>query len=162
VADPKPEYSDDDLLLVGNALGTMPFDERIVRAAAVLDALLRAGWLPPSASRGLCGDRGAIFLAGSTPYSCDLLALHEGMHGAWNDDGVTRCDWWSCICPDVTRIGAVEPEVHAGGNPACPIHKPWPKPTPQDMVTEELPGGTVIRFPDTTTVTYELYGGTDG
>lgn len=96
---PEPEttYTDDDLLLVGNALGAMPFDERIVRAAAVLGALLRAGWLPPSASRGLCGDTMPPLLVGGAPYSCDLLALHKGMHGTLNEDG-SRCSWWIRQC----------------------------------------------------------------
>jgi hypothetical protein len=122
--EPETTYTEADVQLVMVQLavygiGLDGYTEGQARTA--LGALLKAGWLPSSASRGLCGNQSARFI-GIAQYSCDLLADHPGMHGAYNEDGETRCHWWTCTCPDATQLGAAEPEVHAGGNPRCPIH----------------------------------------
>lgn len=137
-------YTEADVQLVARAIGgasaatAAHWQAFLIEARAVLDVLSSAGRLRSlgERDRGRCGNRGSTFLVGGQPYVCELLAGHEGMHEAANPDGVTRCQWWSCTCPDVTRFGALAPEVMAGGNPNCPVHgeanpnEPQPEPGP--------------------------------
>jgi hypothetical protein len=123
--DRETTYTEADVQLVAKALYRTLADAETSTtddARDVLGALLKAGWLPPSASHGLCGHMGPGVFTGVLPYSCDLLAGHRGMHGCWNPDGKTRCHWWSCKCPEVTTLGAVEPQTTLGALGRCPVH----------------------------------------
>jgi hypothetical protein len=70
---------------------------------------------------GICGDRLPTLFANTTPLTCDLLAGHDGWHGADNATTfgypATRCSWTVDEHGPIATVSAQERDQSPGGEP---------------------------------------------